>query len=509
MKRDGANPSLWQQTVQDFSPVNQWEKDTIYDVLIVGGGITGLTTALLLQQEGNKCIVAEANNIGFGTSGGTTAHLNTLLDTPYTLTEKRFGTDNARLVARAAREAIDLIEGLISKYQINCEFSYQTGYLYAERDQEIADLDDIYEATLRAGVVGSPTPNIPVPIPFVKAYRFDFQAQLHATRYLHGLANAIEREGGVVLQQCMLTDVENGDCFYADTSLGVIKARKIVYATHQPPGLTIFNFRVAPYRTYAMAFTLKSGDYPEGLSYDMQDPYHYIRTQDIDGQKYVIAGGYDHKTGHNENTEYNFIELEAYIRKYFDVDTICNKWSSQYYESDDGMPYIGHMPGHDNIFVATGFGGNGMTFGSLSAKILCGTIIEKNTNYESVFSPSRIKPIAGFESFVRENADVISMFISKRLSFQQINQLVELAPGQAAVAKWEGKRVALYKDENGHVYAVDPVCPHAKCIVVWNGTEKSWDCPCHGARYAPNGALLTGPARHGLTQIKWEDIEGD
>lgn len=509
MKRDGAQISLWQNTVADFKPNNNWEKDTVYDVLIVGGGITGLTTAITLLQEGKKCIVAEANNIGFGTSGGTTAHLNTLLDTPYSVIEKKFNEETAKMVARGSREAIDLIEGLINKYNIDCGFSYQTAYLYAEKQEETSQLDQIYEATAKAGVVASQAMSIPVPIPFEKAYRFEFQAQMHATRYLHGLAKAIEQEGGVILQQCLVNDIDNKECIYANTSLGTIKARNVVYATHLPPGLTIFDVWCAPYRSYATAFTLKSGSYPDGLAYDMQEPYHYIRSQEVDGITYVIAGGFDHKTGHNNNTDHNFLELEAYIRKYFDVDTITHKWSSQYYDSTDGLPFIGYMPGHNNIFVATGFGGNGMTFGSLSAKVICSLITIGSSPFQDVFNPARIKPVASFQNFVRENADVISMFIGKRLSYEKITELVQLAPGEATVAKWESQHVALYKDENGRIHALDPVCPHAKCIVSWNSAEKSWDCPCHGGRYAANGAFLTGPARKGLTQIKWEDIEGD
>jgi len=267
--------------------------------------------------------------------------------------------------------------------------------------------------------------------------------------------------------------------------------------------------RCAPYRSYVAAFRLKSGTYPDALAYDMQDPYHYFRTHNIDGEDYLIVGGFDHKTGHNDNTEYIFTELEAYVRQYYDVATADYKWSSQYYIPADGLPYIGLMPGEDKIYVATGFNGNGLILGTLAAKLICTLIFGKEHYGQSLYNPSRIKPIAGFSSFLKENADVVSMFISKRLNHDKISALAELAPGEAVIAEWEGNKVALYKDENGGIHALDPVCPHAKCIVTWNTAEKSWDCPCHGARYAPNGDLLTGPARRGLTQIKWEGIDGD
>lgn len=509
MKRDGALTSIWQEGIEDYKPVNNWNKDEVYDVLIVGGGITGLTTALILQSEGKKCILAEAQTLGFGATGGTTAHLNTILDSPYNEIEKNFGADAAKQVAAATREAIDLVEGLINKYSINCDFEYKPAYLFAQDDKEKKMLDDIEEASIRAGVTVSCSDSLPVPIPFIKACRFDLQGQLHATKYIMGLAKAFEQEGGVILQQCMAGDVKEGEYHSVDTTLGAIKATYAVYATHIPPGINLLHFRNAPYRSYAAAFTLKTSTYPSALIYDMKEPYHYFRAHTVNGQQYIIGGGFDHKTGHNANTEEVFRELEAYLRSNFDVDEIAYKWSSQYYVPADGLPYIGKLPGYDKIFTATGFNGNGITLGSLAGKIICEFITNKESKYGQLFSPSRIKPIAGFTEFVKENADVVSRFIGDRLSYEKIKSLVELAPGAATVAEWEGRKVALYKEENGKLHALDPVCPHARCIVAWNNAEKSWDCPCHGGRYAANGALLTGPATKGLTQIKWEDIEGD
>jgi glycine/D-amino acid oxidase-like deaminating enzyme/nitrite reductase/ring-hydroxylating ferredoxin subunit len=508
MKRDGALKSLWQD-VESYQPGNTWNKDQVYDVLIVGGGITGLTTALLLQTHGKKCILAEAHNIGFGTTGGTTAHLNTVLDSSYKQIEKDFGKEGAQSVASATREAIDLVEGLTAKHNINADFSYEPGFILATNEDEADRLQEIIDASTRAGVVTNVTDHVPISVPFTKACRFEFQGRIHPTKYLNGLARSFEETGGIILQQCVVNNVENQQQFVADTSLGEIKADRVVYATHIPPGINILHFRCAPYRSYAQAFTLNSGSYPSGLIYDMKEPYNYYRSQTINGKEYVIAGGFDHKTGQEPNTEKVFTEQEAYYRQFFDIASVEYKWSSEYFTSADGLPYIGTLPGHEKIYVGTGYSGNGITLGSLAAKMICDQIMDCDNKYRDLFNPSRIKPIAGFAEFVRENADVVSQFISKRLSFEKISTLVELAPGQASIAEWEGHKVALYKDEQGYVHAVDPVCPHAKCIVSWNSAEKSWDCGCHGSRFACNGSLLTGPARTDLTQVKWEDIEGD
>ena len=360
---------------------------------------------------------------------------------------------------------------------------------------------------MAAGLDSAWTSTIPVPIPFEKAIKVEMQGQMHPARYLQGLAGAYEKLGGVLLQDCRVTSVTQDGVQHAETSLGEIRAEKIVYATHVPPGITLFSFRCAPYRSYAMAFTLKDQEgYPDALVYDSRDPYHYFRSHVINGKKHMIAGGNDHKTGHNANTAYIFTELEAYVRRYFDIDEVAAKWSSQYYESADGLPYIGLMPGYNDIYVATGFGGNGMIWGSLSGKILCDMIVGNTSLYHDLFSPSRIKPIAGFASFVKENADVIGQFIGRRFAYEHISQLAELAPGQAKIAELEGRKIALYKDERGVLHALDPVCPHAGCIVTWNSAERSWDCPCHGARYSPDGDLLTGPARHNLATVEWSNL---
>lgn len=511
MKRDGATISLWQDTAPEFRPVNGWEREKVYDAVIVGAGITGLTTGLMLQRAGKTCIIAEAHNLGFGTTGGTTAHLNTMLDATYDQVESDFGADGARLLHEAARGAITQIERLVTELGIDCGFSYQPGYLLAQNEAERKELQDFVEASVRAGVAVDYSDTVPVPLPFEKAARFEKQAQFHATRYLDGLARAFEAAGGVLLQNAVVTNAPKEDgIFNAECSLGTIRGRALVYATHLPPGINILHFRCAPYRSYAMAFTLSSDAYPAGLAYDMKDPYHYFRTQEVDGERYLIVGGYDHKTGHEEHTERCFAELEAYVRGLYDVAAVKYRWSSQYFTSADGLPYIGHLPGaEEGVYTGTGYDGNGMIHGTVAGQLISDLILGRPNVYTELFKPSRIKPIAGFTEFVKENFDVVSQFIGKRFSYEKISALSELAAGEATLADWEGKKVALYKDDAGKVFAVDPVCPHAKCIVGWNSAEKSWDCPCHGARYTPQGEMITGPARRGLTPLLWEKMDGD
>lgn len=288
-----------------------------------------------------------------------------------------------------------------------------------------------------------------------------------------------------------------------DTTAGTVKAAALVWATHIPPGINLLHFRAAPYRSYAIAVTLEYDDYPVGVAYDMYDPYHYYRTQEVDGKKYLIIGGEDHKTAHEENTEACFNRLVAHAKTYFAVKDVAFRWSSQYFEPADGLAYIGHLPGNpDNVYVATGYGGNGITYSHIAARVLTDLIVTGHSEYKDLFSPGRIKPVAGFAAFVEHNAGVVKEFVAKRIAVNKIEGLSELAHGEARVVKYEGETVALYKDEAGGLHALNPVCTHAKCVVGWNSAEKSWDCPCHGARFNVDGEVLTGPARKGLEKVE-------
>ena len=350
--------------------------------------------------------------------------------------------------------------------------------------------------------------SIPVPVEYKKAIVYAGQAQLHPTRYVHALAKEYEKAGGIILQNCLVDKFEESNGLLTiETSQGNVKANRLIYATHIPPGVNLLHFRCAPYRSYAMAVSLKDNNYPGGLAYDMYDPYHYYRTQVVDGNKYLIAGGEDHKTAHIQNTDACFNHLESHIRTHFEVDQIAFRWSSQYFEPADGLAYIGHLPGNpENVYVATGFGGNGITYSHIAAIALTNLITSGESEFIKLFNPGRVKPVAGFSNFVKENVDVVKEFFKIRFSPADLTIFADIAPGEARLIKYEGESIALYKDIKGKLHAIDPVCPHAKCMVDWNSAEKSWDCPCHGSRFSYDGELLTGPARRGLDPIEISEL---
>jgi glycine/D-amino acid oxidase-like deaminating enzyme/nitrite reductase/ring-hydroxylating ferredoxin subunit len=500
MKRDGFNVSLWQSALPSYISKTSLLPDDVQDVVIIGGGITGVTSALMLQKAGKSCTLLEAQELGFGTTGGTTAHLNTMMDTTYPEIESKFNAEAAEMIADMSTATIRLIKRNVDEYHIDCGFEYKSAYLFAKDEQQEKDLKDIHDGAKKVHLPITYSKDVPTPIPYKRAIEAKQQAQFHPLKYIVALAQEFEKLGGKIIQQCRVTDVtKEGDILSITSFKGKMKARTVIYATHIPPGVNMLHFECAPYRTYAMAIRLKDDNYPDALIYDLDDPYHYYRTQEVDGQKYLIAGGEDHKTGHEKNTDNCFTKLEAYVRHYYNIDHIAYRWSSQYFEPADGLPYIGHLPGNpEEVYVATGFGGNGMIYGTAAAAILTDMICNGKNQYTDLFKPSRVKPIAEFQNLAKEGADVTASMMAGWVSIPKLEELAGLAKGEAKVVKYEGNPVALYKDDKGTLHAVNPACPHIKCSVGWNNTEKSWDCPCHGSRYSYTGELLCAPSRDDL-----------
>jgi glycine/D-amino acid oxidase-like deaminating enzyme/nitrite reductase/ring-hydroxylating ferredoxin subunit len=503
--RDGALQSPWQQGLPAIVPAKGTENksQTVYDCLVVGGGITGLTAALMLQNAGKKTIIAEAHTVGFGTTGGTSAHLNTFADTTYKEAENAFGEDGAKLFADAVNEGFAIIKQNIDTYKIDCDYETKTGYVYAETDDEVKQLQDVYDGTNKVGISINYVDDAPVKIPFKQVVALEGQAQFHPIKYLQALERAYLAKGGNIAEHTLINKIDSEDDIHtANAANIIIKSRAVIYATHMPPGINVFNFECAPYRSYVLGVKLKSDTYPDALIYDMQEPYHYFRTHTIDGETLLLVGGEDHKTGH-QDPEKAFDNLEKYVRKYYNVSSVKYKWSAQYYVPVDGLPYIGKLPfAADGIYCATGFNGNGMTLGSVSAKILSDTVLGKQNRYAELFDSCRVKPVDSFTEFLKENADVAYHFVADRLAVHDTDSLKRIQPGNGKVVEVNGKKIAAYRDDNGKIHALSPVCTHAKCFVVWNGEEKSWDCPCHGARYDINGKVLTGPAQVDLQQIE-------
>lgn len=500
MKRDGNTISLWQEISMPI--LSQSSASDIYDVIIAGGGITGITTAYLLQKAGKKCLVLEAKEVGFGTTGGTTAHINNFFDAQYNQVISDFGEDHAKLLAQTGPEVITLIKQIVTEYTIDCNFEECASVVFSRDDDEAKELEKMFEATLKVGIPAEKMEVNAFPIPFQTAIKIEGQAQFHPLKYLKALSEAFVAQGGTILTGEMVTEVKEKDNKVAvQTNSATYEAQDFIWATHTVPNINRMNFLVAPYRSYVLAFTLKSGEYPDAQAEDMGDPYHYYRTQETEGQKYILVGGEDHKTGHETHPEQCFSNLEENIRQYFHVDKITNRWSSQYYRPADGLPFIGKEPGQQHLFWATGYDGNGITFGSLSGIILSDLILKGESKYEKLFDPSRLNVKAGAIDTLKESADAVFHLIADKFTAKKLNSLNEIQKEEGKTISYEGKTISVYRDAAGELHAVKSACTHMGGNVNWNAAEKTWDCPCHGARYSIDGIVLNGPATKNLEQV--------
>lgn len=501
--RDGALESIWQQIPADDLQVNTLDTSEVYDAVVIGGGITGLTTAYLLQKRGKKVVLVEAANIGFGTTGGTTAHLSTIPDSTYDEVIKDFGKENAQLLSQAMEDALNFIQETVGQNADATLFSLLPAYYIARNKEEEKMLDEIVEGAGKVGMQLDPSRECPFSIGASRSAKIDRQGQLNPLAYIAKLASIFQAMGGIIIEGCRATGLDEDDVITVHTSVSSILCRNVMYATHVPPGVNILHFRNAPYRSYVIALKLKDENYPHALAYDLEDPYHYYRCQEINGDKYLIVGGEDHKTGHEEDTMSCFSRLEDHVRRYFDVAEISFRWSSQYFQPADGLPYIGLLPGGGkNVYVATGFNGDGIMLGTVSALVIADLIITGENKYSELFNPSRVKPVAGFSNFMKEAADVVGNLIGGRLTAKQIDSIAEMKNGEARVVKLDGHVLALYKDDSGEIHSLSSACTHIKCTVGWNNAEKTWDCPCHGSRFSYNGIMLNAPARRDLEKIK-------
>ncbi|MCR6642195.1 MAG: FAD-dependent oxidoreductase [Sporocytophaga sp.] len=486
--------SIWKEEsgkCEVFAPL---EKDIETEVLIIGGGITGLTLATLLNDAGINSVLAEASRIGNGTTGMSSCHLTTQIDTQYSKVYKDFGEKITEMVARSRTEGINFIEQLIDSKNIDCDFKRVAGYQYADKPEQIADLEKEYR---NAGYVDLPvelTETVDLPFPVSKALKFDNQAVFNAQAFINGLAEQLVNSNCKIFENTRVTDIREDRGIFTVTANGsIIRALKVVMATQIPLFFNVLQTLAFPYISYVIAARIE-GDMPQNLYWDMDEPYHYIRSTEFNGQKYLIVGGADHKVGHEEDTSKRFTVLESYTRKKFNVQSIDFRWSAEFYESADGLPFIGESPFSKNLYVATGFSGDGLVYGPLAALIINDLIKGKTNKYYDAYDSKRISIAASMADFFKENIDNVRSFVADKFGNVSEETPGHLAPGEGKILNLNGEKVAVAKDANGEVHAVSPVCTHLKCNVHFNNAEQTWDCPCHGSRFSIDGSVMYGPA---------------
>ncbi|MGH7214064.1 MAG: FAD-dependent oxidoreductase [Tepidisphaeraceae bacterium] len=503
----GTTQPIWTDTAPapDFSPLTQ---ETDADVCVVGAGIAGLTTAYLLSREGKSVVVLDQGTAGAGETGRTSAHLASAIDDLFIELERVHGQRGSHLAYASHAAAIDMIERIARDEAIDCDLARLDGYLFLAPSHKAELLDRELKAAHRAGFLEAhrvDDPGVPGAVPLGPCIRFPHQGRFHPMKFLNGLVRAIQRRGGRLFGHTHVNDVHGGDPTKSercratgDAGVGV-NASAVVVATNVPSPINDWMgvyLKQAPYRTYLIALEIPAGSVKDALFWDTGDPYHYVRVQrKDDGREVLLVGGEDHKVGQTGEADAPFMRLETWAREHFpSVGRVTYRWSGQVQEPADGVAFIGRAPtAKPNVYVITGDSGMGLTHGTLGAMLVTDLIMGRRNEWEDLYMPTR-RSLKAAGEFTRQTLNMVGQY-AELVTPGEVKSEDQIRPGTGAVLRDGLKKVAVYRDEAGGVHKCSANCTHLGCIVQWNNVEKSWDCPCHGSRFAAeDGRPLIGPA---------------
>jgi glycine/D-amino acid oxidase-like deaminating enzyme/nitrite reductase/ring-hydroxylating ferredoxin subunit len=481
--------------------------DVHADVAVLGAGIVGITTALLLAEAGASVALVEAHRLACGVSGYTTAKVSSQHGLIYARLRAKHGADAARRYGEANEAALAWIAARVERDAIDCDFRRQPSYAYVTSPSARSQVEDEAQAAAEAGLPAALVETTPLPYPVEAAVRFDHQAELHPRKYLLALAEQLTAAGVRVFERSRAVEVGglNGKQV-VKTPGGRALAERVVLATHYPfLDRSLAFARLRPERSYAITCRIE-GAPPEGIHISGDRPTRSVRAVPVDGEELLLVGGEGHKTGTERDTELRYERLEAFAREHWTVRSVEHRWSAQDPITADLLPYVGALtPRNDRVLMATGFGKWGMTGGTAAALLLADLALGRTAMWAELFDPNRFTPLASARRLVTENAQVAARFVGDRLGKGETRSLDGLAPGEGAIVEHDGEKVAASRDADGTLLAVSARCTHLGCLVTWNGAERSWDCPCHGSRFAPDGGVIEGPAVHRLERKPLED----
>ncbi|NOJ39297.1 FAD-dependent oxidoreductase [Bradyrhizobium australiense] len=505
---DRRSRSLWMEVAvaPNAAPL-QGDKEC--DVVVVGSGIAGISTAYELAIQGSRVMVIDRGDIAGGITARTTAHLGSPCDDLISAMIGLRGEVLSRLFHESQAAAINRIEAVQNKESIDCDFRRLDGYLFQALNTDSKIIEDELDAARK---VGAPVHRL-VGVPFSHCeqqhvLRYPRQGTFHPLKYLKGLAAIIEAKGGTFHAGTVVESIEERDDgkVVVSTGGGKVVARAAVVATNSPiVDRFALHTKMAPYRTYAMALSIRKGALPDALYWDTLDPYHYVRLQPgEDRTDYLIVGGEDHKSGEADDAEMRFQALEAWTRNLIPAaQEVTHRWSGQVLETIDYAGFIGKNPGSNNIYVHTGDSGQGMTHGVAGAMINAALILGRDAKWTEVYAPSRKTP-AALGNFLKENVTPVKSF-AEYLAPGELNSVSDLKTGHGAVIRQGLNKIAAYRDSSGKLYTRSAACTHIGCHLHWNSFETCWDCPCHGSHFAFDGTALNAPATSPLAEVDIED----
>lgn len=498
---EGKTVSYWEASE------NLIEKDSLTesietDVCIIGGGISGLTTAYILTKAGKKVVVIDDGTIGGGETSRTTAHLSNALDDRIYRIEKWHGAEKARLAVQSHTAAISEIERIVETEKIDCDFTRLDGYLIEAEDGE-DDLKEELDAAHRNGLAEvERVERAPIKdFETGECLKFPRQGQFHILKYLTGLAKAIEQNGGRLFSNTRAVEWKGEAAPQVKTAANqTINAKSIVLATNYPIMSHMFA-KLPAYRTYVIGARIPKNSIEKCLIWDTADPYHYVRTQAEDEHDVLIVGGEDHRVGQADDGDERFARLWQWTQERFpSADEILYQWSGQFMETHDGLAFIGrYSSGEPDVYLITGDSGQGMTHGTIGGMIVSDLILERENPWTEVYEPSRLAT-QSIKEAIPEILSSTAPYVDW-LTGGDVSSVDEIKPGEGAIISHGTTKIAAYRDENGKLFQRSAVCVHLGCIVRFNSLEKTWDCPCHGSRYGIDGHPINAPAFSALAEI--------
>ncbi|MCX6498859.1 MAG: FAD-dependent oxidoreductase [Arthrobacter sp.] len=469
------------------------------DVAVIGGGIAGLTAALALKRAGRTVAVLEAARVGTGVTGNTTGKVTSLHRLAYSDLASRHGTGVAGTYGQANQAALEHIAAVVAAEGIDCGFRRVANYTYAESSAALALVREEAALAERLGLPASFTTDVPLPFAVRGAVRFDGQAQIHALKYVQGLARAVDGNGSFVFEESPATGFRDGSPSVVATQEGSVRAKDIIVATNLPFGDNgRFTERCYPHRSYIVAG--RSAVPPLDATFiSVDEPMRSILTIDVEGTSYVLAGGEGHRATESVDSAERYRRLAAFARDRLGAGEIAFRWSTQDAVPADGLPYVGLMaPDSRHVHVITGLRKWGLTNGTAAALMLRDRLCGEDNPWAAVFDSTRsaVTP-QGAPAPPAEEVPVDDGGAPAAAAPREVD-LGHLVPGEGRVLDVQGAKTAVYVSPAGDVHAVSAVCTHLGCTVEFNPADVTWDCPCHGSRFGTDGTVIQGPATRNL-----------
>ncbi|WP_096185967.1 FAD-dependent oxidoreductase [Evansella halocellulosilytica] len=474
------------------------------EVLIAGGGITGITAAYLLAKEGVKVALIEGDTLFNGTTGHTTAKITSQHDLIYDELIHHFGEDFAKTYYETTMNAKSFIKETIDQYRIDCGYEEKDAILYATTNRYKRKLEKEYEAYKKLGIPSEEIASLPFPVEITKAIAMKDQAQFNPLQYLKKLVEEIVANGGKIFEGTTAVEImgesETGQHVSVETRDGhYITCNFVLQCTHFPfyDREGWYFSRLKADRAYVLA-AKGNVDHLPGMYLSVDQPKRSIRTVEIDGETHLLLSGENHKTGQGAPTIEHYEALQTFGKDIFKANNIAYRWSAQDLTTLDNIPYIGPVSNnHTNIFVATGYRKWGMTNGTAAAHVLKESVLQRDTPAMEIYSPERFHADPSIKQFIKENWNVAKEMTKGKLKPIKM-KVDDVQKGEGAVVDLNGNRVGCYRDDDGEVHLVDTTCKHMGCEVEWNSGDRTWDCPCHGSRYSFDGDVIEGPAEEPL-----------